>query len=822
MSTQNTCAQPSLVSSLNHTATNNFNPDRCQGISSTKVGRQNLVSVLNDPTAQRTQSDHLFVKDWGSYFAEQPTICSIIPLDEQRMKELKACASKRAEILKRFEQQNRLKSKMRDTTTLDENLEKIPSRFLHSDFDVRQRETLLYILGHKQSNLSKAVADISPMSVRESQQILSDLLDVVEDHLSNQISARFRDFFQIMSAMDLVMDQVSKTIREVTSVRKKCSLLKHSLIKPCVQTILLTRIRHNASDLVSKLNLMEVVHQSSYKVNILLSSKDYVGALNLVRDSRLIVMEELRGVKCCQNLDLELQERESLIDKVMEQDLNTLLTTEWHQPISLSADEEYSCANEELLVSITVGSLRMNKSDRIIDVFKEEACAAVIPVIKQTLIEALATEDMEIDNRSENHLFDKVKCINLSKWLHTLNKIFRKLSILMKRIKAINLIILRTIHLVHDKVWMDQTVNYDVDVFINSEESFESCKSSAESAFASICDFAQTRTSGLIDRRLHGSTDRLTHSDFKLFAESVGSFASACEELSRKKNDSLKSVLKTQGNKFASRFHDERKKKLNSLLDIEQWKSMSVLPGDFITLVSRLQSGYVLNGNGESDTRCKLSCSVVVVDGESFIAVNSVVLLINLVDEYCNAANDLHILAADLLTRLFDLLNLFNQRTLELIYEGKAKQVAGLNVITSRILANSWRALQLVIKLIPGIKGTFLRLIPAKSHSMVNQFDDIATSYGDNVSRLQDKVISSSLDVICNNLCKWEARPPVPSAQLMAITQHLTVLDANLEESIPPEQLVQLFKKIDHNFKATLKQQLKRLKIVNDGGPQYG
>ena len=808
-----------------------------------KIGSQNLVSVLNDPTAHRNQTDNIFIKDWGSYFVEQATICPVVQVNEQRLRELKRCASKRSQILARFEEQNRLKAKMRNTSTLAENLEKIPSQFLQPDFDVQKEETLLFILSQNHSHDPGAECDIiSPSSVRESQRILSDLLDLVEDHLSNQISARFRDFFQIMNAMDLVMDQVSRTIREVTSVRRKCDLLKRSLIKPCVQTILLTRIRYNTTNLLSRLSLMEVVHQSSYKVNILLSSKDYVRALDLVKRSRQVVQEQLSGIKSCQNLDSELREREKLIDQIMEQDLEKLLTTEWHQPLSHVPDEEYTCANEDLLVSITIGLLRMNKSDRIIDVFREEACAAVITVIKQTLIEALAAEDMDISNRLENHLFDQVKSIELTKWLHTLDKIFRKLSIVMKRIKCVSLIILRTIHHVHGKVWVTQSTvstnnvainsvavnnvatnsvaTNSVEVFVHDETSFEECRSSAESSFSSICDFAQARTSGFIERRLAESGDRFSLSDFKIFSSSVGAFAAECDALSGKKNNNLKSVLKTQASKFATRFHEERKKKVNSLLDIEQWKCMTSLPEDFPYIAARLHNGKTTrHENGDMIQRIKPGVSV---EGESFVVVNSVVLLVNLIDEYCHTVTELPVLSADLLTRLLDLLNHFNNRTFELIYEQKAKQVAGLKVITSRILANSWRALQLIIKLIPGIKSIFSQVLSSKSHTMVNHFDDVKKRYVENVSKFQDKVLDSSLEVISSNLNKWEARPPVPSVHFMAITQHLTVLDANLEESIPPEQLVQLFTRIDTKFKESLKEHLRRLNIVNDGGPQYG
>lgn len=39
---------------------------------------------------------------------------------------------------------------------------------------------------------------------------------------------------------------------------------------------------------------------------------------------------------------------------------------------------------------------------------------------------------------------------------------------------------------------------------------------------------------------------------------------------------------------------------------------------------------------------------------------------------------------------------------------------------------------------------------------------------------------------------------------------------------LPPNQIEELYKSIHNSFKSTLRDQLKKLNIVNNGGPQHG
>ena len=730
----------------------------------------------------------------------------------------------------------------RDTFPISDDQNHIPSptRLSSVTSEESTRST------HKQNYIKSGPQDaetsitsfdlISPQSVQCSQKKLSDLLDVVEDHLANQISAKFAQFFAIMKSIDDLMEKVIKAIREVTSARRRCDQLSRTLVKPILRNIYLKRLLENHMLYYNKLILMETVYLSSSRVNILLSSKEYVKALDLVSSSKRTVDVDLSGIRCFKHLEAELEEREKLINSIMEEDFNKLLTSEWHQPLHFDIDDcsmnGYLIHEEEILSTIINGLLK-NKRVDFIKTFKCEAEAAVTTVIKQTIIEALAAEDLDISNRAEDHLFDQLKTLELRKWLTTLEDIFEKLSLLLKRIKAVNQVIMRNINLYEEKE-LDASSPQD-----NSSHEELWWTSSCEESMFSICQFSQERICTLIETRALDVTERLCTiltpnlNEFSIFAKSVESFTMDCQSLtSGRKYSKLRQVLQTQANRFATKYHEDKKKKLNSLLDIEQWKSMSNVPADFQDKIDFVfKCDMAMNGvidpdidddNSHRSDGKSATISYVTIANEKFLVVNSAVLLVTLIIDYYKTSKELPVLAADLLTRLLDLLKQFNARMFKLVLNGNARQVAGLKSITTRILMNSARALELVVKLLPRIKLHFEQLLPPKQSSMTKHFEEVIDLYKDHVCKIHERVVNMSREFMSATLSKWEAKPPVPSPIFLSIIQHLGILDANLEDAVPPDQLVPLFKRIDQAFKDILRTNLTRLNIINDGGPQHG
>lgn len=325
-------------------------------------------------------------------------------------------------------------------------------------------------------------------------------------------------------------------------------------------------------------------------------------------------------------------------------------------------------------------------------------------------------------------------------------------------------------------------------------------------------------------RAKDGSTDKLTSTEFLKLVKTIQYFINECENLSGRKSPSLKLVLEAQSNKFATRFHDERKKKLNSVLDIEQWKSNDHISIEFQDTITQIIDQKIkIKDLKKFPSNVKITPKpFVLAKKEKYSIVNSVITMINMVLEYCQCSQEIQTLTPDLLTRLFELLKQFNVKISHLVLGAGAIQIAGLKTITARNLILSSRCLRLVTLLMPHISCHFEELLYSEQKSMCKQFDDMIRAYNEHISQIPEKIINLVKELADAQLTKWEAKPPVPSPQFQTISQHLLRLHDNIQDALPAQDLAELFRRIHEAFKEVLREHLERLKIKNDGGPQHG
>jgi vacuolar protein sorting-associated protein 54 len=519
---------------------------------------------------------------------------------------------------------------------------------------------------------------------------------------------------------------------------------------------------------------------------------------------------------------------------MMNEEFIKYLTAEWNRPFDSS--EENHFIDEDRLLSIIYGMLRLQRFN-FIDAFRDEANTAIKTVVKQTVIETLSSEDnIEDEQRFDGSLFDQLRFIEFSKWITLIECVFNNLLKLLKRINSVYKVMSNGFAAIAERNYNDNknlefesTIgdgNVDAIKMLLESDCIELSANLKES-LCTICDFAHSRCANIVESRAkEGAFDKLTANDFLQLNKCIEDFTDKCQEICGRRSPNLKLVLQTQANKFATRFHEERKKKLNSLLDIEQWKSVDSVSHEFQDLVIQLVEKktkfndikkFKMNGNSEQKLK-----SFVLVKGEKFVVVNSVITLINMIIEYCECAHEIRTLSPDLLTRLLDLLKLFNSRTAQLVLGAGALQVAGLKTITARKLIISSRCLQFVIVFIPIAKSHFENLLNPKQQSMCKHFDDIIRSYREHISKIPEKVIAVVREIADSELSKWVAKPPVPSPQFQEISKHLKRLHDNIQDSLPIHDLAELFKQIHNTFKDVLKVHLERLQIKNDGGPQQG
>ncbi|XP_053210144.1 vacuolar protein sorting-associated protein 54-like [Panonychus citri] len=842
---------------------------------------QNLASVLNDPSLPRAD---ILTKDWGAKFIESPPIVPLYPpptpndlalIETYRKRvhrrEEKLAAIKRSSISSDNLTDFGASSKSKDIHDI------VPRLFLRSDFSLENVNTFTSLLSDSKSvncltgnNLSSS-PDSFKESIKQISRNLTDYLDVVEENLSHQISLRFREFFHIMNAIDSVMENLSKTIKQVTLLRGKCQQLEATFVKPNLENIRLHWARQNALKVLDKMQLMSTINQTQPTIQLLLSNSDFAGSLDLISTTQDVFLQELLGLHCFRHLESQLNEIREIISKMMKEEFIKFIDAFCNQPVdpsigpismdNLTINKKNQIPGSDRLEALVMGMLK-NHCFSFIDDFNKEARMAIKAFVKQTVIEMLSQEDdIDIDGKEEMSLFERLRSIDPSKWLKLLSIVFVNLNLLLDRMELIQVLMLRVVQEASEKRNEDTSKNQEQSNHILADKDYNKLSITIKESLVAICDDAHLASKDLIRYKANdGSLDKLTSAEFLELSKSIDKFTSECETRCGRRSDILESVLKNQAFRFTTRFHDERKRKLNSVLTVEQWKSLDPIPVELQEMINQFseerlgsrnprktetkdestsESNQLPSSSSQSSvsstksttssvktttttTSSSASKSYVTLNDENYVVVSSMKTLISMILEYCQCCNEIPSLTSELLARLLDLISHFNTRTCHLVLEGGAANEAGLKSINVRNLFLSQRCLQLVISLLPYLSSHFCDLMPTKNRSTIKSFEDIERGYTEHVQKIPEKVISLVKDFMIFHLSKWEAKPPVPSQPFQTISQHLMRLHENIQDVIPIGDLSNFFIRLHELFKEVLRSQLTRLKIANDGGPQHG
>lgn len=955
---------------------------------------QNIVSALVDPSKQ---FDHVFRRDWTNTFScfSKHMISMKSKHDAELRTKLKDYVDKLEERkhIKDFEAQEESKSNEQDILVKDSLNEVIvPEVFFSGDFDLSNEKIFNKVISsankdkknysnsndtglnntdyyyEQHQSYDKSTTKLfTKTQLKELQQDFTDYLDIIEEKLASQISNRSGDFFQVMSSVDSVMDELSLAIKSVTNLRKKCSTLNDALILPNMKNIHLSKTRNNAEIVLDKLKEISDLCKVQPMIQLLLSTSDFVGALDLIAKSR-IKLHELTGVVCLKHLESQLVEIERVIGIMMQQEFVTLITSEWNRPLnqvqtsaagndlsslhstdsfnsginSLTINHDLSNSystrlfEHERILCIVQGMIRINKLN-FGEYFQQEARIAISTCVKQTLIELLSDDDDYLtthESEVSQNVYKKVQLISYKKWINLIRIVLNNLLCILKRVKVVYSVISTSLDEVHvhltrtlsntdatgsqdrklsnlpsvvmatSNVIDQQSKNFvsnfealPMDAKWVSLKNIKTGKDGLKASLLTVCSFAEQLALNLIECRIRESNfDKLLATEFINLSKLVENFTSGFSEICNRHSSTLMSLLQTQAEKFVNKFHDERKKRIESNLDIEQWKTVEDVPQDFQRLITMIvDEGVSISGTftidvlssqnsmsrqhsrassdtaisalnttdnvvnqrsnipgdaniksiklGEQATNTisnistanhysnnnnkhkihaigKTKISYISANGSTYVIVNSVINLIQILMDYCKCAYDIRSLSADLLERLFKILQLYNSKTYHLVYSAGAIQVAGLKTITTRSLVVSQRSLKLIILLIPAIHEHFSRLLPNDTLVRLRRFDEIRLSYEDHAAKIPERVNCIVKDVINLQLQEWEAKPPVPSPQFIAVAQHLMRLHDNIQDALPPDELKLLFLKISQTFKDVLIEHLRRLNINNDTGPQ--
>ncbi|XP_041033070.1 vacuolar protein sorting-associated protein 54 isoform X1 [Carcharodon carcharias] len=416
----------------------------------------NLPAALNDPRLSKRESD-FFTKTWGLDFMETEVMPSFYlpPITKEHFASYLQDMTSRQKIHEKCKKTCPLKDGLHQTLApvvhshdrSRTDLDQVPKIFLKSDFALEDTLTFSTVLpwshfSGQHGAGGKGARDGT--SSRLLQEKLTHYLDIVEVNIAHQISLRSDAFFHAMTSQHELQDYLTKTSQAVKMLRDKIAQIDKVMCEGSLQILRLAVTRNNCVKMYNKLKLMATVHQTQPTVQLLLSTSEFVGALDLIATTQEVLQQELQGIHSFRHLGSQLCELERLIDKMMIADFSTYAHSDLNRPL-----EDDQLLEEERLVSLVFGLLRQRKLD-FLDIYHEEMLTAAKNIIKQSVIETIAQME-EIDTEVVHKLADQMRMLNFPQWLDLLKSIFASFISFLKRVKATVSTIRNVIFLVLDK-----------------------------------------------------------------------------------------------------------------------------------------------------------------------------------------------------------------------------------------------------------------------------------------------------------------------------------------------------------------------------------
>ncbi|KAK7506845.1 hypothetical protein BaRGS_00001696 [Batillaria attramentaria] len=777
----------------------------------------NLPALLNDPRLVRRETD-FFTKTWGQNFEKTDVIPSPYIPDIE------------AEHFDKY---------LRRVASVNQNRAELDQikLFMSPHFSLENPDLFNTVFPWTQVEGAKSSQPGARQSSKLLQEKLSHYLDIVEVQIAKQISTKSEAFFHAMTSHDELQEQLSETVKAIKHLRETINRLDERVAKESLRIMRLTQTRAHYVQLYNKLKIMSSIHETQPTIQRLLSDNEFIGALDLISTSQDVLTKDLGGIHSFRHLGSQLAEMEKLIDKMLQADFSKYTSLELHRPVT----DKVLLTEEERLVSILFGMLRQHKFN-FVDVYREEAFTALKATVKQTIVEAVSAAD---DMDAEGSLADQMRLLNYPRWMELLQQIFANLILLLHRSKAFYGVAIDVVGIASGKTkaptpvtslkpddsLLDEpehlhvSVSDDVDVMISEAEQ-EKVSAALKEMLNNICDYAHDRCVKVMTARAKdGFLERLSSSEFVALSREVENFMAETENVCGRASVSLRGSLQSQRREVQTGKGCPLSKDISEarilILDNERWKQADV-PAEFQALVDHITSTGTLSlPERRVDPEIKPS-ETLFVDGEKYAVVGTVLMLVKMVVEYCQCVTDIPTAAPDLLTRLVDLLKVFNSRTCQLLIGAGARQLVGLKTISVRNLGLASRCLQLVVHYIPRVQAHFEAALPAKNHSMLKHFDKIVKDYQDHIEEICNKLVSIAENSLESLLSKYEVKAPMPSQCFRSVCKQLAKLHEALIGILPQHQVRELFVRMNTSFKRLLGQRLAVLGVTNDGGPQHG
>ncbi|KAE9413980.1 hypothetical protein Angca_006141, partial [Angiostrongylus cantonensis] len=681
---------------------------------------------------------------------------------------------------------------------------------------------------------------------------LESFHDVVDSRLATRLVTKSKSFWQMVHSYGGLHEELADSMSDIRKIRVNLQSVATLICERTRKIIRLFEQREKKNMLLAKLLDVACLRDAQSTVQMLLNQSDYPKAIECIETSEEVLSSELSGVQCFRHLGSQLTELYGVIGRMMLEDFASLIQKEFgmkpEDGVLMIYDGELSC--------VIMGLVQVRRY-AFMSIIRTEIMEAMKGILRHEVKLHIVESGLDLTDFDPtlNQLGEPVRRLKFQDWLKTVTDVTREFFHFCRRIQVCDFqlslwFFKNSLFYIVGKEFLQCTLWYASTSGVLSSKFFCLCavslKTSSDAStllaveirslpqllksasvlteFAHHC--AQTRLCRLLIARskVCCEQDPTTPDQLAQLISLAKTYQKECADEGWHKTEPvavspLSMCLQKLCLEYIERFHTQRRSKMSAKLDAELWKAAEVTAEIQCIVDESVQTNRLRNVGASNHYAGGMS---LMVNDSSFIVVGSALIFIKILADYCECFAALPTFAADILSRVVELLKGFNSRCCQLILGAGALQLVGLKTISVRNLALASRSLQLIVHFVPLVaKEAELSLRDDQKHLM-RHIKQTLTDYTNHIGEITSKLVSVIDHCTRNCLNNWTVSSSVPSTSFQQICRQMVKFHNGLAGIIPDDQIKMLFETVHEHFTMELKLHLAKIGISPHDSLKYG
>ncbi|CAJ0582481.1 unnamed protein product, partial [Mesorhabditis spiculigera] len=829
----------------------------------------NLASVVADPNQSRTTTATFYTKHWGEDFVPHKTVSKaqgIPPTSNAAISSYRSSVAQGYENLTSARQG--LAKAYRDNDSI--GMEDLPKIFASPTFSLSSPTAFNKLFTAPAVGTSDPLTDTDrpPKSPSATQHLtcvgklpgefrdrerLGSVLDHYHDRIDAVLSSKLRQkhntIWQTIETDQDLDSALAEALTELGEIRSGLQRMQLSAVDWRMQILNACKKLEAKVILREKLMDIDLLRNTTMFVQQCLKNSDYLLGLQCIETSHGLLREGIADMAAFREADNQLIETRKMVNKLVYDAFGTSFDREFAKPLEDWETHFNSLLEGDLPRLIT--ALIQLQDYRFLGYLKTSIHDATTNLMRQCVKSQLVLLNKAAD--AEQNLKQLVERLSLEEWNLILTSSLITMGNHYKKIQKLMLILfdlsgcgtkpqpqvadeqvagtvagtdLQFIYDLHKKIGLDVTPLFKCALWAETTKSEIQHEEDLPCAIYALRDYAncclQTRLGRLLDHR-KGAYSGLKIDSMNEISSNwlvVQKFGREYLKEHRTGEEIMTTVelcARTIANQFANEFIKSRSEELSKVLDDEGWHPVRLSPTEAEQFKKLYGSGFeywLVNETVKDPVFDPVTfdeaCSEQFLQDEELKVVGATAHLV----QTLVGASTIGYFA---LTKLIELLKLFNSRSCQLILGAGALLMGKLTSISVRNLAACARSLEQIMVILP----SFCRNILGETHDLsqqekdefLAQFELIVLDYCHHYRQIKTKLV------------EWEptiTQANGTSTNFLTITRNFVKFCDGIGTMLTRYQSQALIRHIHMQFRAQLTGRLAELSISPKNALAWG